>query len=399
MKHLIWIAIALVASVLSLGLSVAEVGDCPAAGAAWSEESVARCVGDLSKRIDQLPAESPQRIELLEKRAQLHEYLARVRTASGDKSAKAAYEAALADYSAALVIAPRNAALRRKRAHLLIAMGRGEDALNDAETLLAQDPASVGHQEVKGAALASLRRHKEAIAVYTHAIALAQSCAEASMLQRQINQYRHAFDPPLSKEQMREEARNVRNIPLYDVPEGAVTQVGFPCAPTPSNTFEDLVLWKHILFERRAENHRALNDPWAAVKDYEYAISISFTPEFSSVRLCELEIDLGLDYSAVEHCRQAFDSNAWSILSDPEMAAKIGTYLLEDGDLKGACRIALPYASLPPTAFEPNRAVQAYLNHPKIKTLQQRVKGGLRGAGLKQCGIEYRLPLRPDSGR
>lgn len=392
MKHLIWIAIALVASVLSFGLSAAEAGDCPAAGAAWSEENVARCIGDLSKRIDQLPAQSPQRVELLEKRAQLHEYLARQRTASGDKNAQAAYEAALADYSAALAIAPRNDALRRKRAQLLMAMGRGEDALKDAETLIAQDPASVRNQELKGVALASMKRHKDAIAVYTHAIALAQSCAEASMLQRQINQYRHAFDPPPSREQMLEEARNIRNRPLYDVPEASVTQAGFPCTPTPSNTFEDLVLWKQILFQSRAESHRALNDPSAAVRDYEYAISISSTPEFASVRLCDLEIDLGFDCAAVEHCRQAFDSNTWSVLSDPELAAKIGTYLLEDGDLKSACRIALPYAALPPGAVEPDRAMQAYLHHPKIKALQQRVTGGLRGAGLKQCGIEYGLP-------
>ncbi len=301
----------------------------------------------------------------------------------------------MAAYSEALAIAPHNDALRRKRAQLLMVMGRGEGALKDAEALLAQHPTSVQHQELKGSALASLKRHKEAIAVYTQAIGLTQSCAEASMLQRQVNQYRHAFDPPLTKDQIREEIRNRRNRPLYDVPEPSVKQVGFPCAPTPSNTFEDLVLWKQMLFQRRAESHRAWGDPGAATRDYEYAISISSTPEFASIGLCDLEIDLGFDFSAVEHCRQAFDSNSFSILSDPELAAKIGNYLLEDGDLKGACRIALPFAALPPGAFEPDRAMQAYLNHPKMKTLQQRVTGGLRGAGLKHCGIEFRPPKAP----
>lgn len=388
MKSLIWIATASVALALSPAVFAAEADDCPAAGAQWNEPNVARCVGDLSKRIDQLPAQSPKRVELLQKRAQLHEYLARERTASGDKNAQATFDAALADYAAALAIAPRNDELRRKRALLFMAVGRGDDALKDAETLIVQDPVSVKHRELKGTALASLKRHKEAVVVYTYAIGLAQSCAEASMLQRQVNQYRHAFDPPPTREQI----RNMRNMPIYDVPEAPVKQAGFPCAPTPSNTFEELVLWKGLLFTQRAESHRALDDWWAAMKDYEYAISITFAPQLASIRLCDLEIDRGLDYSAVEHCRQAFASNFHPVLSDPEMAAKIGSYLLDDGDLKNACRIALPFSSLPPGALEPDTAMRAYLNHPKIKALQQRVKGGLKGAGLSRCEIEFRLP-------
>ncbi len=90
MKSLNWIAVALVAAALSSGALAAAEGDCPASGAAWNEVSVERCVGDLSKRIEQLPAQSPQRVELFEKLARLHEYLARERAASGDKNAQAA---------------------------------------------------------------------------------------------------------------------------------------------------------------------------------------------------------------------------------------------------------------------------------------------------------------------
>jgi len=392
MKGRIWIAVALIAAAFSSGLSAAETDECPAADAAWTDENIAHCIADLSKRIDQLPAQSPKRAELLARRAHLHEFLARTMAATGDKNAQSSYEAARADYSAALAIDPGNDAMRRKRAELLMAMGRGEEALKDAETLLAKNPTSLRHQQLKGSALAALKRHKEAIAVFTHGIGLAQSCAEASTLQRQVNEYRHAFDPPQTREQMLEEMREISNRPLYDVPEASVKGIGFPCAPTPANTFEDLVSWKPFLFERRAESHRALDDPWSAIKDYEYALSISSTPEFGSVGLCEVEIDRGLDYAAVEHCRLPFGSNSYAVLSDPELAAKIGNYLLDNGDLKSACRIALPFAELPAGAIEPDKAMLAYLNHPKIKALQQRVKGGIAGAGLKGCAIEFGFP-------
>lgn len=386
------LAIAVITASFLSGLSTAKTDDCPATGGSWSDENVARCIRNLSAQIGQLPALSPQRVALLEERAQLYEHLARTRAASGDKSAKLAYEAAVSDYSAALSIDPGNELLRRKRALLLIETSRGGEALKDAEALLAKNRTSVRNQELKGTALAAMKRHQEAIVVFTHAIGLAQSCAEASMLQRQVNKYRHAFDPPMTREQMREEVRNLPNRPLYDVPEASVKDIGFPCAPTPTNTLDDLVSLKEVLFERRAESYRALNNPSSAINDYEYALSISTTAGLGSIGLCEIEIDQRLDYSAVEHCRLIFGSNSYIILSDPELAAKIGNYLLDDGDLKSACRIALPYSELPAGALEPNKAMQTYLNHPKIKALQQRVKGGLAGAGLKRCAIEFGRP-------
>ncbi len=266
MKHPIWIAIALVAAALPSAPCAAKTNDCPPANAQWTDANVAQCIADLTKRIDQRPAQSTDRVELLSQRAHLHEFLQRQRSATGDKGAKTSFEAALADYSEALAIAPRNDELRRKRAQLLIEMGRGEDALKDAETLLAQEQASVRDQALKGDALAATKRHKEAIAVYTRAIALAQSCAEASQIQEQVNKYRHAFDPPPTKEQALEEMRNMRNRPIHDVPETAVKQVGFPCAPSPPNTFDELVMWKSNLFERRGDSHHALDDRWSAIR-------------------------------------------------------------------------------------------------------------------------------------
>jgi tetratricopeptide (TPR) repeat protein len=394
MTHLIWIAIAVVAATLAPAAIATGTDPCPAAQ--WNEQTVAQCIADLAKRIDQLPPQSPQRVDLLEQRARLHEFLYRQRSATGDKTAAAASEAALADYAAALAIAPRNGELRRRRAQWLISMERGDDALKDADVLVAQDQASVQNQQLKGFALAAMKRHKEAIAVFTHAIALTQSCAEASMIQEKINEYRRAFDPPMTKEQALAWTRNRRNMPLHDVPDAGVKQLGFPCTPTQSNTLDEMVMSKSFLFSRRAESHRALGNTGAALRDYGYAVSISSTSAFVSVGLCEMEIDLGLDYSATEHCRQAFGSNSFSILGDAEKAAKIGTYLLEDGDLKSACRIALPFADLPASTFEADKAMQAYLNHPKIKALAQRVRGALAGAGLKRCSVEFRPPTIPN---
>jgi tetratricopeptide (TPR) repeat protein len=393
MRHLIWIAAAVVVAMLAPAAFAAEPNPCLAPQ--WNEQTVAQCIADLTRRIDQLPAQSPQRVGLLQQRARLHEFLNRQRTATGDKSAQAAAEAAMADYTAALAIAPRDNDLRRKRARWLIELGRGEDALKDADALVAQDQANVEHQQLKGAALAAMKRHKDAITVYTHAIALTQSCAEASMIQEKINEYRRAFDPPMTKEQALEWMKKGRNMPLHDVPDDGVKQMGFPCTPTQSNSFDEMVMSKGFLFSQRAESHRALGDTEAALRDYRYAVAISSPSSFVSIGLCEMEIDLRLDYSATEHCRQAFGSNSFSILNDAEKAAKIGTYLLEDGDLKSACRIALPYADLPAAAFEADKAMQAYLNHPKIKALAQRVRGALAGAGLKRCSAEFRPPELP----
>jgi hypothetical protein len=39
--------------------------------------------------------------------------------------------------------------------------------------------------------------------------------------------------------------------------------------------------------------------------------------------------------------------------------------------------------------------MEAYFSNPSIKALQQRVRGGLQGAGLKRCRVEYGKPIVP----
>jgi len=88
------------------------------------------------------------------------------------------------------------------------------------------------------------------------------------------------------------------------------------------------------------------------------------------------------DYGAVESCRRAFDFHVYSTLADADQAAKIGQFLLDDGDLKGACRIAFPIAGAP----------KIYRDSPNIKALQTRVKATMIAAGLTACEREFRLP-------
>jgi tetratricopeptide (TPR) repeat protein len=350
--------------------------ECPAHDVSWTEQNIQQCIDGLTTRIDQASPNSAKKAELLAQRAQLHENLGPIKSEEGRNNANAEFDAALADYAAAIALAPRNTSIRYRRANLLMRLERGDDALKDADALVAQDATSVTFHKLRGTALALLKRDQEAIEVYTHAIALAQSCAEASQLQRQANAFRHAFDSPLTKEQMIEEIQN-KPRPLYDVPEPAVLKLGFSCAPIASNTFEDLVVMKGILFELRGESHRTLGNTSAALADYKYAVTLSTVRELGSVRLCDLELEMQLDFEAVEDCRWAFDLNTFPVFADPSPAAKIGKFLLDDGDLKGSCRIAFP--------FMRDKSMQAYLDDPDIKALQKRVENALQAAGIAGC--------------
>jgi hypothetical protein len=226
-----------------------------------------------------------------------------------------------------------------------------------------------------------LKRHDEAIQVYSNALQLVQSCAEASSIQAQVNEYRHAFDPPPTKEEMLKLIQDP-DRELHDKPEPAIALLGFACTPTPANSFNALVEEKWGLFNARGDSYLAMGNKWAALRDMQYAVAISgLLRKFSSVSLCALEIDLRLAASAVEDCRYAYDFNSYSLLGDPVQSAKIGRFLLEDGDLKGACRIAFPFFA--------DESMSAYLNNPEIKALQERVKDALQGAGLTTCEIDY----------
>lgn len=353
-------------------------GPCAAAETTWAAEAIEPCIDQLTKQIDQASS-NKDKAALLSKRALFYVRLGYAERAKGEERLQAAWEAALADYTAAIALDPLNPSFREKRTRLLLDMKRGGEALKDAETLVEQTPQNVRYHTLRGTALASLNRHKEAIEVFTHAIGLAQSCAEGAVIQNQINEYRHAFDPPLTREQIEQLMKNPP--PLYDKPEAGVRKLGFRCTPIPPNTFEELVSAKEWLFALRGESHLALGDPYSALRDHKYSVAISPVRELGSVRLCEIEIDLNDGWDAQRDCRYAFDFNSWVVLNDPSSAAKIGLFLLEDGDLKGACRIAFPFVT---------EGMESYINNPNIKALQKRVKGGLEGASLKSCEAEYR---------
>ncbi len=347
-----------------------DLGDCPDRGVSWTTENLKQCVDDFSRQIEQSPPQSQKRAQSLAKRAQANQNLG-AHQSEGRKFAGPHFEAALADYAAALAIAPRDDEIRFRRARLLLDMERGEEALVEVEVLIKNTPDSVRFQSLKGWALAGEKRHKEAIEIYTHAIGLAQSCAEAALIQRKINEYRHAFDPPPTRE---EAMRQIKSMPLYDVPEPGVIALGFPCKPSSVNAFNDLVTLKPSLFEGRAASQRALSNPWPAFKDLKYALSISFVPEFASVQLCDLGLDLQQGAMALEHCRNAFDGNTSSILSDPTLAAKIGQALLEDGDIKGACRIAFPFVF--------DEGMRDYVAHAEMRALRTRAHAASKAAGF-----------------
>jgi tetratricopeptide (TPR) repeat protein len=303
--------------------------------------AVEACIKETSVAIEALPPRSPQRAQLLLKRASLYQTLAGHERSRREEVLRAA----LADYDAAVAIDPTNDRVRFQRAGFLLRQeGREEDVLHEAEILIAQVPESVEYRRLRGVALAALGRHKDAITDYNLAMKLAQRCAEASSIQKMANEFRHHSDPPLPPPGSLEEFRKEhQNDPLYDVPEPATARLGFPCTPSDVNSFETLVLLRYVLFLDRARAYRALGDKYAALQDFKYSVLSSPLRDYSSFELCELEIELGHDWSAVEDCRKAFDFNLFVMSGNPELAAKIGEFLLADGDLKGACRLAFPW--------------------------------------------------------
>lgn len=354
--------------------------------AEWTERHVMHCIDLLTKKIDGAAPTSAERAGLLDQRAQLYEALAYMRSEEGGDPAPPR-ESALADYAAAIQLTPGDVQLRRRRVDLLLLMERGDEALKDAEDLLRVDRAEPRHHMLMGRALALLKRHQEAVNAHTQAIRLAQSCAEASTLQGQVNELRQASDPPPTKAQLEERAQRIRNGELYDVPSTAVIALGFPCRAK-GEAFQDLVIMKPMYFEQRAISLRALGKPWDALRDLEYAVSISALG-FSGIQLCSLQIELGQGYLAGKTCRDAFSYSSWALLNDVEQAARIGNFLLSDGEVKGACRIAFPFPA------PVGKSMEAYLAAPAIKALQQRVRRALGALELTGCDQINEIPQPP----
>lgn len=386
----------IVASVLmALGLwlapaSAAPTGDdCTPPLTNWTEQHATHCIEVVTKKLEGARS-AEERARLLDQRAQLYESLAHMRDGAGGDPAPAR-ESALADYAAAIELAPRDARLRERRVDLLLLMERGDDALKDAEALLRLDRANPRNHMRTGQALALLKRHQEAVAAYTEAIRLAQSCAEASVLQRQVNEFRRAFDPPPTQAQVEADTQRIREGELYDVPSAAVIAIGFPCRAANGKALQDLVGWKPIFFGQRAISLRALGKPFDALRDLEYAHSMDASGVgLGATQLCALQVEFGQGYDASKTCRDAFSHNSWALLNDVDQAVRIGRFLLDDGEVKGACRIAFPF--LPPPI---SRQMEAYLAAPAIKDLQQRVRRALGALGRTGCDEANPIPNPP----
>jgi len=82
------------------------------------------------------------------------------------------YEAAIADYDAALRLDPDHAVALVNRSLAWIALGRYEEAIADYDAVLRLDPEQVGAWANRGAAKAKLGRHNEALADYDAALRL-----------------------------------------------------------------------------------------------------------------------------------------------------------------------------------------------------------------------------------
>jgi tetratricopeptide (TPR) repeat protein len=387
----------IVASVLmGLGLwlapaSAAPVGDdcTPPLSSNWTERHATHCIEVVTKKLDGARSVE-ERARLLDQRARLHESRSHMRDGAGGDPAPDR-ESALADYAAAIELAPGDARLRERRVDLLLLLERGDDALKDAEILLGLDRANPRNHMRRGQALALLKRHQEAVAAHTEAIRLAQSCAEASALQRRVNEFRRAFDPPPTRAQLEADAQRIHEGELYDVPSPAVIAIGFPCRASDAKALQDLVGWKPIFFSQRAISLHALGKSFDALRDLEYAHSMDASGlGLGATQLCALQVELGQGYDAGKTCRDAFSYNFWVLLDDADQAVRIGRFLLDDGEVKGACRIAFPFLS-PPIS----RQMEAYLEAPAIKDLQQRVRRALGALGRTGCDEANPIPNTP----
>lgn len=125
----------------------------------------------------------------------------------------------------------------------------------------------------------------------------------------------------------------------------------------------------------RGRAHEAMGNRDRALTDYKYTNLIESMSNFGSIELCSLEIDMKLDFDAVKDCRTLVDYDVSVLLDDDKQTYKIANFLLEDGDLKGACRLAwMPYGSHP-----------RFSKDPQLRQLQLRVRNALRAAGMTSC--------------
>jgi tetratricopeptide (TPR) repeat protein len=337
----------------------------------WSDEFFRHCMEVLSKRVESAPKGSFERTSALVARAELRDALGSLKPSKRLEERAAALE----DYSAAVASAPNDERIRYGRARFLLRIGHSEGALKDADVLIAKAPDRAKFVALKGDTLFQLNRMNESIEIYSRAIGLTQFCAEASLVQQQVNALRATPGTD-----------NAGGHPFIAATRPVMNATGLRCAPPAGSSVVELALLKINLLNARGQSRRATGDDAGALKDYEEALSIS--PELfvsmGHLQICQWAIETRQSSVGVEHCRRAFEGESISIIDDPGLAAKIGNLLLADGDLKGACRNAFPFMS--------NDELRVFSAAPEVQALQRRVRSALAGAGLKGCAFVDRHP-------
>lgn len=338
------------------------------------DEFFRHCMEVLSKRVESAPKRSFERASALVARAALHDAFGSFKPSKGAEERAAA----LADYAAAVAIVPNDERIRYSRARFLMRIGHSEDALKDAEVLIARAPDRAKFFALKGDTLFQLNRMNEAIEIYSRAIGLTQFCAEASLVQQHVNALRA---PPGTD--------NAGGQPFIAATSSVMNATVFRCAPPAGSSVVELALLKINLLNARGQSRRATADDAGALRDYEGALAIS--PELfvsmGHLQICQWAIETKRYSVGVEHCERAFEGESMTIIDDPGLAAKIGNLLLADGDLKGACRNAFPFMA--------GGELRIFYSAPEVQALQQRVRRALAGAGLKDCSFINRHPDPP----
>lgn len=340
----------------------------------------AKCVELLTELIALAPSGSLEQARLLNRRGGFRITVAD-RLAKGNPARLQMYQAGLEDLRTALAIAPDNKEWRTNYVMRLLRLDRLADALREVEEALSKNPSDLDFISLKGSVLIGLKRFDDAIKTYDAGLVLTEQCAEGSALQDRLNAIRHAYDPPPPREEIERQIRE-QDIELYGVPEPGIKALGFRCTSQPRAEFEHKVVMRRSLIAGRGRAYEAMGDRDKALTDYKYSELIDSLSSVGSIELCSLEIDMKLYYDAVEHCRSLVDYNVSIFLDDDKLTYKIANFLLEDGDLKGACRLAL----------SPFRSRPGFSKDPQLRQLQLRLRKVLRAAGMNSCEREMAVP-------
>src|SRR5262249_12858853 len=134
-----------------------------------------------------------------------------------------------------------------------------------------------------------------------------------------------------------------------------------------------------------------------AQSDYYRASNFWWGADRAKGRLCDFGIRFPDKYFdlTLSDCREAFASVFSPLhngITDPATGVRIADLLLRDGDVSGACSVVFPhYVDGPPE-------LARFLQDPRIKTMQDRVRSALKLLGMKSCHVDFKEfgPKVPD---